>query len=86
MKDIFLVNYSVKGIKTYERTQLKLTPIYMDGKGKYVKKEKDVKSKKEQYRVTSKNNQSKVIYCFDCDEYCLGITSQTYIDYTSHTL
>ena len=38
----------------YDRTAIKLTPVYMDGKGKYKNKEKEI---------------SKVIYCFDCDDY-----------------
>ena len=67
--DWIYIKETVERFYTYERTQLKLTPVYMDGKGKYIKKEKDVKSKMQQYRMTSKNNQSKVIYCFDCDEY-----------------
>lgn len=41
----------------------------MDGKGKYKQKEKEVKSLISQYSKASKGNKSKVIYCFDCDEY-----------------
>lgn len=53
----------------YDRTKLKLSPVYMDGKGKYKQKEKEVKSLISQYSKSSKGNKSKVIYCFDCDEY-----------------
>lgn len=53
----------------YERTQVKFSPVYMDGRGKYRKKEKEVKSLISQYKATSKSNQSRVIYCFDCDDY-----------------
>lgn len=67
--DWIYIKETIERFYTYERTQLKFTPIYMDGKGKYPKKEKDVESKVRQYRAMSKNNQSKVIYCFDCDEY-----------------
>lgn len=52
----------------YERTQVKFSPVYMDGRGKYRKKEKEVKSLISQYKATSKSNQSRVIYCFDCDD------------------
>jgi hypothetical protein len=52
----------------YNRTGLKLSPVYMDGKGKYKQKEKEVKSLISQYSKVSKGNKSKVIYCLDCDE------------------
>lgn len=67
--DWIYIKETIERFYTYERTQLKFTPIYMDGKGKYLKKEADVTSKERQYRAMSKSNQSKVIYCFDCDEY-----------------
>lgn len=35
----------------YNRTGLKLSPVYMDGKGKYKQKEKEVKSLISQYRT-----------------------------------
>lgn len=67
--DWIYIKDTVEHFYSYERTELKLTPIYMDGKGNYFKKKKEVESKIKQYRATSKNNQSRVIYCFDCDEY-----------------
>lgn len=53
----------------YDRTEVKLTPVYMDGKGKYIKSEKQVKSLISQYNANGKHNQTKVLYCFDCDDY-----------------
>lgn len=53
----------------YENTKVKLTPVYMDGKGNYKNKEREIKSYISQYASTSKDNESKVIYCFDCDDY-----------------
>ena len=48
---------------------VKLSEVYMDGKGRYKYKEKEIRSLVSQYKATSKDNQSKVIYCFDCDNY-----------------
>ena len=48
---------------------LKLSQVYMDGKNKYLAKEKEVNSLISQYSVASANNVTKVIYCFDCDDY-----------------
>lgn len=44
----------------YNRTGLKLSPVYMDGKGNYKQKEKEVKSLISQYSKASKGNKSKV--------------------------
>ena len=46
---------------------VKLSEVYMDGKGRYQYKEKEIKSLVSQYKATSKDNQSKVIYCFDLE-------------------
>ena len=56
---------------SYERTQVKFSVVYMDGKGNYnsKKKEKEIKSLASQYSSTSNTNRSRVIYCFDCDDY-----------------
>ena len=53
----------------YENTQVKFTTVYMGGKGNYKKKEKEITGYISQYASVSKENQSKVIYCFDCDDY-----------------
>lgn len=66
--DWIYIKDTVDYFYSYEQTELKFTPIYMDGKGNYFKKEKEVKSKIKQYKVSSKENNSKVLYCFDCDE------------------
>lgn len=54
---------------SYDRLHFKLTPVYMNGKGHYKSKDKEVLSLAKMYNDAAKNNQSKVIYCFDCDEY-----------------
>lgn len=53
----------------YDQAQVKLTPVYMDGKGKYKNKEKEISNMISQYSAGNKKNQSKVILCFDCDDY-----------------
>ena len=53
----------------YNQAQVKFSPVYMDGKGKYKNKEKEISSLISQYTAGNKTNQSKVIFCFDCDDY-----------------
>ena len=52
---------------------LKLSTVYMDGKNKYLAKEKEVKSLISQYSSASANNFTKVIYCFDYVWFCRDI-------------
>ena len=49
--------------------QIKLNKVYMDGKGNYKSKEKEISKLKSQYAATSRKNSTKVLYCFDCDDY-----------------
>ena len=69
--DWIYIKDTIEHFYAYERTQLKLSVVYLDGKGNYSskKKQKEIDSLISQYRATSKTNQSKVICCFDCDEY-----------------
>ena len=53
----------------YDQAQVKFSPVYMDGKGKYKNKEKEISSLISQYTAGNKKNQTKVIFCFDCDDY-----------------
>lgn len=53
----------------YDQARVKFSPVYMDGKGKYKNKEKEICGLISQYAVGNKTNQSKVIFCFDCDDY-----------------
>ena len=53
----------------YDQAQVKFSPVYMDGKGKYKNKEKEISGFISQYVAGNKTNHSKVIFCFDCDDY-----------------
>lgn len=67
--DWIYIKDTIEHFYEYERTRVKLSVVYMNGKGNYQKKETEIKSLISKYASASKNNQSKVIYCFDCDEY-----------------
>ena len=69
--DWIYVKDTIEHFYSYERTQLKLSVVYMDGKGNYnsPKKEKEIKKLTSQYKASSKSNRTRVIYCFDCDDY-----------------
>lgn len=69
--DWIYIKDTIEHFYVYERTRVKLSVVYMNGKGNYnsKKKESEVKDLISQYSASSGNNQSKVIYCFDCDNY-----------------
>lgn len=67
--DWIYIKDTIEHFYDYERTEVKLRPVYMDGKGKYKNKEKQVKQFIKEYSAMSKTNHSKVLYCFDCDDY-----------------
>lgn len=63
----------------YKRTEVKLSPVYMEGKGNYnsPKKQREINKLISQY---GKNNHSEVIYCFDCDEYDSKAEDRKFLD------
>lgn len=69
--DWIYIKETIEHFYSYDRTQIKLSVVYMDGKGNYSsnKKEREIKSLISQYSTASKANKSEVIYCFDCDDY-----------------
>ena len=67
--DWIYIKDTVEHFYEYDRTQIKFSTVYMDGKGKYKSKEKQVAQFVRQYSAMSNANHSKVLYCFDCDDY-----------------
>lgn len=67
--DWIYIKDTIKYFYEYDWTQIKFSPVYMDGKGNYRNKEKEVKQLINQYSVMSEAHYTKVLYCFDCDDY-----------------
>lgn len=67
--DWIYIKDTIEHFYTFDRTQIKLTVVYLNGKGNYANKEKEIKKLVTQYASTSQTNFSDVIYCVDCDDY-----------------
>ena len=67
--DWIYIKDTIEHFYSYERTQIKFSVVYMEGKWTYDKKEKQINSFISQYKAMSESNKSKVIFCFDCDDY-----------------
>ena len=78
--DWIYIKDTIEHFYTYNRAQVKLSPLYMDGKGNYNKMEKKIFFLRKQYSAASKDHSSKVIYCFDCDDYASKSEDRKFLD------
>ena len=67
--DWIYIKETIEHVFIFDSTQVKFSKVYLDGKCKYRNKEKEIKSLIAQYKAGSKQNESIVLFCFDCDEY-----------------
>ena len=65
---------------SYDRIKVKLTPVYMRGKGNYKRKAKEISRLISQYASSAKGNTSEVIYCFDCDDYDIKTDDKIFLE------
>ena len=81
--DWIYIKDTIEQFYQYDRAHVKLSVIYMDGKGKYSNKEKAIASQIKTYQNAVKNGASRrsvVIYCFDCDEYDTNQEDLVFLD------
>lgn len=78
--DWIYIKDTIEHFYKYDKAHVKFTPVYMDGRGKYEKKEKEIKNWIKQYASMTKTNQTKVIYCFDCDDYDVKAEDLAFLD------
>lgn len=78
--DWIYIKDTIEHFYEYERTQVKFSTVYMDGKGHYKSKEKQVAQFVRQYSAMSATNYSKVLYCFDCDDYDSNPDDQKFLE------
>lgn len=64
----------------FDRAHTKLSPVFMAGKNKYLKKEKEIKDLIRQYSYAGEDNHSIVFYCFDCDDYDTDPTAMAFLN------
>ena len=80
--DRIYIKETIDRFYKYNVAHLKLSTVYMDGKNKYLSKEKEVKSLISEYNGASSNNVTKVIYCFDCDDYDSNPVDKEFLEKT----
>lgn len=59
--------------------RIKLSDVYMDGKGNYQKRRNEIEQLKKQYQRV-KGNKTIVLYCFDCDDYDINQDDKVFLD------
>ena len=80
--DWIYIKETIDRFYKYDVAHLKLSAVYMEGKNKYLAKEKEVNLLISQYSVASANNVTKVIYCFDCDDYDSNPVDKEFLEKT----
>lgn len=58
--DWIYIKSALEKFYSYDQAHVKLSVVYMDGRGNYAKRENDAQKLIKQYQATSKNNESKV--------------------------
>ena len=80
--DWIYIKETIDRFYKYDVAHLKLSAVYMEGKNKYLSKEKEVNLLISQYSSASTNNVTKVIYCFDCDDYDSNPVDKEFLEKT----
>lgn len=78
--DWIYIKETIEHFYQHDNTQLKFSVVYMNGKGRYKTKEKEIQKLCSQYASTSRSNRSQVIYCFDCDDYNSKVEDRRFLD------
>ncbi|MCI7493142.1 MAG: hypothetical protein MSA91_10235 [Lachnobacterium sp.] len=81
--DWIYIKDTIEHFYSIDNARTKLTPIYMDGKGKYRKKQREVEEYIKKYSKAADENESHVIYCFDCDNYDINNEDSSFLDEVS---
>lgn len=81
--DWIYIKNTITKFYSYDLAEIKFTPVYMDGKTKYMKKEKVVSQLVKQYKMAAKTNHSQVFYCFDCDDYDTRSEDMSFLEQVS---
>lgn len=67
--DWIYIKETINHFFQWDQTQIKLSTVYMAGKGNYKRKKSEIERLKAEYKAGGKDNRTQVIYCFDCDDY-----------------
>lgn len=69
MSDWIYIKECIEHFYTFDQAHVRLKPVFMDGKGKYKSKKREIETLKKQYNSVSDSRRTEIIYCFDCDDY-----------------
>lgn len=80
--DYIYIKNTIEHFYTYDRAQVKLSPIYMGSKWKYNQNKvlKQIEQLIKKYNSASKENKTEVFYCVDCDDFDVRKEDSDYLD------
>ena len=82
--DWIYIKDTIECFYQYNQAQVKFSPVYMAGKGNYKNKEKEINGLISQYAAGNKTNESKVMFCFDCDDYDSKAEDTDFLEKAKH--
>lgn len=77
--DWIYIKDTIEHFYQYDNANVRFTVVYMDGKGNYKKKEKEITTWINAYSSAVSENSSQVLCCFDCDDYDLKPEDRDFI-------
>lgn len=78
--DWIYIKETLENLYRIERSVIKLSPVYMNGRGNYSKKLNEIKSLEKKFKAMSDESRSHVIYCFDCDAYDTNSNDRKFLE------
>ena len=67
--DWIYIKDTIEYFYNIDANNIKFTQVYMDGKGNFKNKQKEINKNIDQYAKGASNGNSKVIRCLDSDDY-----------------
>ena len=78
--DWIYIKETINRFFNYDQAHVKLKPVYMNGKGNYRSKKKEIETLVSEYKSSSKDNISHVVMCLDCDDYDSNAEDKEFLD------
>lgn len=75
--DWMYIKSTIDHFYNYDSSEIKFSPVFMDSKTKYKDKESEIQKLISKY---GPNNQSEIIYFFDCDNYDTDSTERNFLE------
>ena len=78
--DWIYIKDTIEYFYNIDANNIKFTQVYMDGKGNFKNKQKEINKNIDQYAKGASNGNSKVICCLDSDDYDINMEAIKFLN------